>query len=269
MAEQEISALRLSFGRQCRTLREFHKMTREQVAEPCAISASMIGAVERGERIPDTELIHSLDRVLQANGLLTSVSDYMAAEKYREFFRDYAALERGCYALNSYAPLAIPGLLQTEAYARAMFKMYTPALSEEEIEKQVAARLERQELLKRVPEPFLGFIIEESVLLRPVGGKAVLKEQLLHLADCARKHFITVQVMPTDREEHVGLHGYLTLLTSKEHRNYAYVEHQNGNELISDKKRVALMNERYGILRAQALSPQESARFIEKLAGEL
>ncbi|ONK12738.1 helix-turn-helix transcriptional regulator [Streptomyces sp. MP131-18] len=267
MGEQDVSALRLSFGRQCRLLREHHKMTRDTVGQGCAVSGSMIGAVERGERIPDTGLIHSMDQVLEANGLLASVSDYMAAEKYREFFRDFAVLERQCYALNAYAPLAVPGLLQTEAYARATFEMYTPSLTEEEIEKQVAARLERQQLLYREPKPFLGFIIEESVLQRPIGGRAVLKAQLLHLLDCARLHFVTVQVMPTDREDHVGLHGYLTLVTSKAHRQHAYLEHQDGSSLISDKKRVALLQERYGILRAQALSPRESAQFIEKQAG--
>jgi transcriptional regulator with XRE-family HTH domain len=269
MSEQEASALRLSFGRQVRVLREFHKMSREQVGDPCAVSGSMIGAVERAERIPDAQLIHNLDRVLQANGLLASIVDYMAAEKYREFFRDYVVLERQCYALNAYAPLLVPGLLQTEAYARATFKMRAPSWDDEEIEKQVAARLERQLLLEREPKPFLGFIIEESVLQRPLGGRAVLKAQLLHLLDCARLHFVTLQVMPTDREEHVGLDGMLSLVTSKEHRCFAYIEGQGGSELVSEKKRVALYQERYGILRAQALSPRESASLIEKLAGEL
>ncbi|MDT0341621.1 helix-turn-helix domain-containing protein [Streptomyces litchfieldiae] len=269
MSEQEISALRLSFGRQARMLREKQQLNRDDVGESCHCSGSMIGAVERGERIPDTALIHNLDKALDAKGLLSSVAEYMATEKYRAFFRDYAGLERTCHALNAYAPLLIPGLLQTEAYARATFRAGAPAMSEEEIEREIAARIERQELLKRDNKPYLGFIIEESVLQRPLGGKEVLKEQLLHLLECARLHFVTLQVMPTSREEHAGLNGYMTLVTSREHRQFVYLEYPGGSELVSDKKRVAHYQERYGILRAQALSPSESARFIEKLAGEL
>jgi transcriptional regulator with XRE-family HTH domain len=269
LTESQPSALRLSFGRQVRLLREFHKMSRDDVGKPCCVSGSMIGAVERAERIPDAQLIHDLDSTLMANGLLASVEDYMAAEKYKEFFRDFVVLERQCFALNAYAPLAIPGLLQTEAYARATFRTYSPSLDEEEIEKEVAARMERQQLFQRSPRPYLGFVIEESVLRRPIGGKAVLKEQLRHLVDLAPLAFLTLQAMPTDCEEHAALDGLLTLLTTKEHRHVAYVEYPGGSQLISDKKKVGLYIQRYGILRAQALNPQESARLIEKIAGEL
>jgi hypothetical protein len=75
--------------------------------------------------------------------------------------------------------------------------------------------------------------------------------------------------MPTNCEEHVGVKGYLTLLTTKEHRQVAYIEHQNGSDLISDKKKMGLYLQQYGILRAQALNPRESTRLIEKIAGEL
>ncbi|MGP3969838.1 helix-turn-helix domain-containing protein [Streptomyces sp. 6N223] len=268
-SESEPSPLRLSFGRQVRLLRESHSLSRDDVGAFCNVSGSMIGAVERAERIPDTQLIENLDTRLQANGLLASVTDYMSAEQYKEFFRDYVVLERQCFALNNYAPLLVPGLLQTEAYARATFRMHSPALDEEEIEKEVARRLERQKLLQRCPRPYLGFVIEESVLRRPLGGKAVLKEQLHHLLDLTPLPFLTLQVMPMDCEEHTALDGYLTLLTTKDHRHVAYIEHQNDSDLISDKKKVGLFIQRYGILRAQALNPHESVRLIEKLAEEL
>lgn len=269
MSESEPSPLRVSFGRQLRLLRESHHLSRDDVGASCGVSGSMIGAVERAERIPDQQLIESLDARLQANGLLASVTDYMAAEQYKEFFRDYVVLERQCFALNNYAPLLVPGLLQTETYARATFRMYAPALDEDEIEKEVARRLERQKLLQRSPRPYLGFVIEESVLRRPLGGRPALKQQLRHLLELAPLPFLTLQVMPTECEEHVGAKGYLTLLTTKEHRQVAYIEHQNGSELISDKKKMGLFIQQYGILRAQALSPRESAGLIEKLAGEL
>lgn len=269
MNETEPSSLRLCFGRQVRALRELHELTRDDMGGPCHVSGSLIGAIERGERIPDESLIRKLDTTLKANGLLASAADYMAAEKYRAFFRDFVIHERQCFALNTYAPLAVPGLLQTEEYARATFRMYAPALDEDDIEKQVAARLERQRLFERPAKPYLGFVIEESVLRRPLGGRAVHRDQLLRLLERARLPYLTLQVMPTAVEEHAALHGYLTLLTTKEHRHVAYVEHQRGSELTGDQKKVGRFIQRYGILRAQALSPPESASLIEKLAGEL
>jgi hypothetical protein len=97
----------------------------------------------------------------------------------------------------------------------------------------------------------------------------VLKEQLNHLLELAPLPFLTLQVMPTDCEEHATLEGYLTLLTTKEHRQVAYIEYPGGSVLISDKKKVGLFIQQYGILRAQALNPRESAQLIEKIAGEL
>jgi hypothetical protein len=100
--------------------------------------------------------------------------------------------------------MLVPGLLQTEAYARATFSIRTPALDEEEIEHGVAARLACQVLLTRAPKPFLAFVIEEAVLRRPLGGRVVLKEQIVRLLACARTNYVTIQVMPTECEEHAG-----------------------------------------------------------------
>lgn len=269
MTESEPSSFRRCFGLQVRTLREFHERSRDDVGRPCGVSGSMIGAVERADRIPDERLIRNLDKTLGANGLLASAVDYMEAEQYREFFRDFAVYERKCQAVSAYAPLAIPGLLQTEEYARATFRTFSPALEEKDIETQVAARLKRQQLLERSPKPWLSFVIEESVLHRPLGGRPALKRQLLRLLEAAPLPFVTLQVMRTAVEEHAGLHGYLSLVITTEHQHLAYIEHQNGNELIREKRKVGLYVERYGMLRSQALSPPESASLIEKLAGEL
>ncbi|MDT0309581.1 helix-turn-helix transcriptional regulator [Streptomyces sp. DSM 44917] len=269
MAEELPSALRLTFGKQCRLLRDSLHLSREQVGDSCGVSASMVGAVERAERIPDSQLIKSLDRALKANGLLASAIEGMSVEKYRTFFRDFVVLERQCFLLNAYAPLAIPGLLQTRDYARAIFRMSTAGLTDEQVEKEVEARIERQQVFQRDPRPLLTFVIEQSVLERPIGGREVMREQLEHLLFCARLHFVTVQIMPTARPEHAGLNGYMSLVTTKEHRHVAYLEFPGGSQLISERKRVATLDERYGMLRAQALSPEESAELIEKSMGAL
>jgi len=257
------------FGGQVRILRERRGLTRDELGGLASCSGSLIGAIERGERIADPDFAVRLDTALEAEGLLGSAGPALRAERYPAFFRNYAVLEADCFRLNAYAPMLVPGLLQTEAYARATFSIRTPALDEEEIEHGVAARLARQVLLTRAPKPFLTFVIEEAVLRRPLGGRVVLKEQLVRLLACARMNHVTIQVMPTECEEHAGLDGYVTLMETSERRTLAYTEGQGGSTLISERDQVSLLVQRYGIIRAQAFTPRESARFIEQLVGAL
>lgn len=115
----------------------------------------------------------------------------------------------------------------------------------------------------------MSFVLEETLLRRPIGGRSVLRGQLEHLLLLGRKRNVEIQVMPTDREDHAGLAGPLTLLETERQRRMAYVEVQGVSRLITDRKRVREIEAQYGIIRAQALTPRESLGFIEKVLGEV
>ncbi|MCX4847705.1 DUF5753 domain-containing protein [Streptomyces sp. NBC_00893] len=126
------------------------------------------------------------------------------------------------------------------------------------------ARLERQAVLMRTPPPHVGYVIEESILERTLGGAEVLKEQLLHLLECMRRmNHLTVQVMPSDQHTHAGLNGPMQLVCTAEGRNLG------GDRLISKPEQVGGMFDLFGILRAQALTPWKSAEIIETKARQL
>lgn len=168
-----------------------------------------------------------------------------------------------------YANQAVPGLLQTKEYARAVFGMMRPPLDEEEIERRVAARLARQEIFAQRPSPLMSFVIDESVLRRPIGGRTVLRGQLEQILLAGHRRAVEIQVMPLDSEENAGLAGPFTVMeTSKGHR-IAYVEVQNVSHVHSERRLVWGLEIKYGILRAQALTPQASLGYVEKLLGEL
>ncbi|WP_329315602.1 helix-turn-helix domain-containing protein [Streptomyces sp. NBC_01262] len=257
------------FGGQVRILRERRGLTRDELGGLASCSGSLIGAIERGERIADPDFAVRLDTALVAEGLLASAGPALAAERYPPMFRDFALLEADCFSFSTYAPHAVPGLLKTESYAHALIGNRIPSLDDDETNGLVKARLDRQALLARTPKPVLTFAIEEAVLRRPFGGRVVLKEQLLHLLACSRLRHVSVQVMPIDCEEHAGTDGLLTLLETKDRRPLAYTEGQGGSTLISDRDQVSLLIQRYGAIRAQALTPRESARYIEQLVGAL
>ena len=134
----------------------------------------------------------------------------------------------------------------------------------------LTARLARQSLLTRKnPCVVFSFILEEGALYRAVGGRAVLEEQLAHLRDCIRMRNVEIQVMPTQRAAHSGVNGQFVLLETVERRQFVSIEAQGVVNIRSDRNEVSEFCLQYGMLRSQALNTEESARFIERLAGEL
>lgn len=245
-------------------------LTQKDAAERLLVSESLLGAYERAERIPTLDFLRDADQVFDAGGALTACIELMEEEKYPPKFLDWVRLERLARVISAYEALLIPGLLQTEAYARALYGVRVPAYTEQEIEQHVQARLERQAVLTRNPPPRIGFVVEESALERPIGGAEVLKEQLWHLLDCMRTmSHLTLQVMPMRRHTHAGLRGAMQLMGTAEGRNLVYTEGHAGGTLISKPERVNELMDLFGILRAQALTPWESAELIEKKAGQL
>jgi hypothetical protein len=146
--------------------------------------------------------------------------------------------------------------------------MRRPAFTEDEIERYVTARMARKVVFDRVPRPLVTFVQEETTLRRPVGGRMVLRQQLEHLLEIGKLRHVSIQVMPTDREDHAGMAGPFRLLKLHDGKTLGHSEAQLHNRVISDPREVQTLEMRYGMIRAQALSPRESLAFIEKVLGE-
>ncbi|MFM9628524.1 MULTISPECIES: helix-turn-helix domain-containing protein [Streptomyces] len=257
------------FGRQMKLLREAAGLTQAQLGERVGYGEAQIAAVEQGRRIPKPELIDAVDRAVGARGVLMAMKGEVAKARYPSFFRRYVELEGQAVELHAYISHVIKGLLQTEEYARAVFRMWRPLQDEEAIEQGVSTRMERQKLFGRRPAPLLSFVIDEHVLRRPLGGREVQRGQLEQLLIYGHQRNVEMQIMPTTLEEHAGLSGPFTLIHSNNQRRMAYMEVQGQSTLHADPKKVSPMEATYGVLRAQALTPRESLTFVEKLLGEL
>ncbi|MFF4544385.1 helix-turn-helix domain-containing protein [Streptomyces sp. NPDC001406] len=256
------------FGRQLKLFRERAGLDRSELGALTGYSASTIASFEQGRRIPPPRFIDRADEVLGAGGVLSAGKEEVGRAQYPAFFRDAAKLEGEAVELHVYATHAVPGLLQTAEYARAVFSMRRPLLDEETVEQRVAARLARQDIFSRLPMPTISFVVEESVLRRPLGGWSVMRGQLEQMLLLGQRRNIEIQVMPTEREEHAGLAGPFTLIETRDGRRIAYVEAHKDSRLYTERKSVRVFEEQYGILRADALTPRESLAFMEKLLGE-
>ncbi|MGO4753043.1 Scr1 family TA system antitoxin-like transcriptional regulator, partial [Streptomyces sp. 2MCAF27] len=261
MAGTERSAFLRGFGKQLKLFRERAGLTRAELGSLIGYSVDQVASVECGRRIPKPDLVDKADEVLDAGGVLSAMKEELAQARYPAFFRDAARLEAVAAEVQIYAHLAVPGLLQTEEYARAVFGMDRPQLDEEVIAQRVAARLARQEVFSARPAPIVGFVIEEVVLQRPFGGKDVLRGQLEHLLLVGQRRNVEIQVMPTAREDNAGVDGPFSLMVPRGGEQVAYLEGQGRSALITDRDEVHAIAARYGIIRAQVLNPRESSTF--------
>ncbi|MFD7001569.1 helix-turn-helix domain-containing protein [Streptomyces mirabilis] len=256
-----------AFGRQLKLLRVRAGLERPEFGKLTGYAGQSIASFEQGRRIPSPRFIDRADEVLDAGGVLKALKEEVARAQYPAFFRDMARLEASAVGLCVYAALAVPGLLQTTEYAKAVFQMQRPLLDDDVIEQRLAARMARQEIFTRRPAPLLSFIIEEVVLRKPIGGLATIREQLEQILLVGQNRNVEIQVMPTDREDHAGLGGPFNLIDNAEGRRIAYTEVQDDSRLYTSAGKIRELEARYGILRSQALTPRESLDFIEELLG--
>ncbi|MDT0377428.1 helix-turn-helix transcriptional regulator [Streptomyces sp. DSM 42041] len=266
--EDDTAAVVRTVGKLVKLCRERSGMTQAELGAAIGYSLEQVSSVERGRRVPKPEFLSKADEVLHADGLLTALQKDVAEARYPKKVRDLAKLEADAVELGAYSNHNMHGLLQTEEYARALYGMRWPAFSEEQIDQHVSARMARQEVIRRSQPPTLTFIQEEVTLRRPIGGSMVLRRQLEHLLEVGRLRHVSIQLMPTGREEHAGMAGEIRLIRLSDGTTLGHSEAQLSSRVISTPKDVHILEMRYGFLRAQALSPRESVSAIEKILGE-
>ncbi|WP_406400424.1 helix-turn-helix transcriptional regulator [Streptomyces sp. NBC_00879] len=249
--------------------RVFAGLTQRELAERVCLHEETIASLEQGRRPLKPDLARALDRILDTKGALeTAVDNMPEIDLIPAWAEEFMDLEREAIALSWFENQVLQGLLQTEAYARAVFRTDVPALSEDEIERRVAARIQRQEILHRTVPPTASFIISEAILQDRLGGDGVRREALRHLRACADLPGIALQVMPLGRQTHAGLSGPFILLETPDHQHLAYAETQRGSQLISDPDEVSILARKYAMLRTQALNPEETKGLLDRLLGD-
>jgi transcriptional regulator with XRE-family HTH domain len=266
--ENEPPSIWVGYGKLVRLFRQRAHLTQVQLADAVGYSYEQVSSIERGRRPAKAAFTGAAERVLNAGGALDVLQEDVDRAKLPAFFRDFALIEAEAVSRFSYDPLLVPGLVQTEAYARALFVGHCPPLDDEIIDQHIEARLGRQRLLTRTPLVDLSFIIGEAVLRNSVGGPDVMREQLRQLLEAGARRNVEIQVMPANAGFHVGLDGPMVLLETMENRHVGYIESQEIGAVVTDPANVSAFGLRYGRLRAQALDVNESARLIERLAGE-
>ncbi|MFD3519339.1 helix-turn-helix domain-containing protein [Streptomyces sp. NPDC058653] len=262
------SSPRALLGAELRHARERAGMTQEALGAPLFVSGAFIGQLEAGTRRMQLEYAVKLDEILGTAGFFERNCDAATKSKYPDHFADAAEAEAIATAIKEYAPLLIPGLLQTEGYARAVFRAGLPTATEDVIDELVATRLERAKLLSDPTTPLFWGILDEATLRRQVGGPAVMAEALHHVANLAGRHRIIVQVLPFSAGGHMALGGALKLMSFSDAPPLTYLQSMGSGQLLDDPASVAQYELTYDLVGASALSPRDSLALIEQLAED-
>jgi len=250
---------------QLRRMRNAAGLSQEEYGKRAHYSGSMVSAVELGQRPLDAVYLARADEVFGTGGLFVSLLKLAERDGEPLWFRPWLDAERAAKQLRCFEPTLIPGLLQTEGYARAIIRGDT-TLTEDEVENLVAARLARQAILTQDHPPQLTAVLDESALRRFADGYAeVMAGQLVHLVACAGRPHISVHVIPAQVGLHIGLSGPFVLARSEDGGWVGHLENQLGGAVVDRTEYVATLLDRWESVRNVALPAWQSTDLIEEV----
>ncbi|WP_155054864.1 helix-turn-helix domain-containing protein [Streptomyces blattellae] len=261
-----------TFGAVLKALREEAGLTQEEFSLGVRYSASYVAKFEQGKRFPPKNLPARAGEVLgpvAAKVLTAAARSLRRKAGLASWFLQWAGTEEEAVSLYAYECRAVPGLLQPEGYIRAVFDLRLPPVTEEQIEREVEARLDRQQLIANRPNTAFSFIIEQSILERRMGGSEVTRQVIDHVLEVGTRRNVEIQIMPLCQEDHCGIDGQMYLAESQDNQWLGYTEGQRSSSLISNPKDVSVLLQRYGKLRSQALDCRATVKLLEQMRGAL
>jgi transcriptional regulator with XRE-family HTH domain len=277
------AVLRMRLGTQLRRLRETAGITPDRAGFEIRASRSKISRLENGRvklknrDVTDLLVLYGVtDEAVRSKFLAlvirSNVPDWWG--EYNDilpgWFENYLGLEAAAATIRSFEVQFVNGLFQTADYARAVTGLGRKSAPDDEIERWVKLRLKRQELLTRPDPPNVWSVMDEAVLRRPVGSAAVMRAQYRHLIEVATLPHVTLQVIPFARGAHAGESGSFTVLRFEERDlpDIVYLEQLTGAFYLEQRSDVERYLEVVDEISGQALTPDETTRFIEQAARE-
>ncbi|GAA1269773.1 helix-turn-helix transcriptional regulator [Sphaerisporangium rubeum] len=258
---------RLQFGTELRKFRLSQGVTQRRLCETIHLSISHLSMIENGHRGPTPDLARRMDDALNLGSTLTGLLDRLnrAAAQLPPWFRPWLEYEQEAEALRVWEPLMVPGLMQTEDYARAILSR-RPGVTPEQAEERVAARMERQKILHRSIPPLLWVIIDEGVLNRPIADPEIMKAQFEYLLEMGGNSHVSLHVLPHKARSVLGLLGGFAIADMPKGASpAAYIASQSTEDPVSvQSDEVSFLSMRYDLIRVDALARHESSDMIKE-----
>ncbi|MCZ0972678.1 helix-turn-helix transcriptional regulator [Streptomyces albulus] len=265
--EREPRTPREKYGEELRIRRVAANMTQEALSERVVCSPTLISHFEAGRRTPKPDDAQRIDRALGTDGFFVRWLVDLES-KYADHFASAAELEKLAKLIQQFALSLVPGVLQTDDYARAVFAAYRPNHTPEELDDQVVTRTQRARILDGPLKPVIWTLLDESVLRRRVGGPQVMAEQLHKIAALTEAGRLRLHVLPHGAGAHALMESDLMLMSFEDCAPVAYVEGFLTGNLMDDPALVAASQTAYALALSDALSQQESLALVKAVAEE-
>ncbi|MGY0486657.1 helix-turn-helix domain-containing protein [Streptomyces sp. WG-D5] len=257
------------FGVELKRRREDAGLTQVELGIRVFVSGGYIGQFEQAIRKPQLDVAQRIDEALRTDGIFERMwRSLIDDRRYADYFARVVELERTATRICEFAPVVVPGLLQTVAYARAVTLAANPFVTDEYVEEKVSARRERADILRDATRPEYWVTLHENVLRVPVGGSDIMAEQLEHVGDLVRRRVAWVAVIPYAARAFPCMGGMLKLMEFEDAPPVAYTETEYSGTLIDDPAVVKHALRTYDLLRGAALSPEVTLALIESAAED-
>jgi transcriptional regulator with XRE-family HTH domain len=257
------------YGAELRWKREHAGLTLQELAEGCFYSVAFLSQIEMGDRRMPLDLARHADQLLGTDGFFERRCDDARKARqggHAEYFADVAEMEQRAQTVEEWSPALVPGLLQTEDYARAVVRATHPLEPVDDVEAKVAARLGRQGLFEASRPPELSVVLHELMLLQSIGSAATMAEQLEHIILLAKDCRVVTQVVPVNAGAFPFMMGMSKFMTFADAPPVMYTEGLHSGQLIDEPTLVKQYTRSYDLLRAAALPPKASLEMIQTAA---
>jgi transcriptional regulator with XRE-family HTH domain len=271
-----------AFAKQLKAWRKQKGWTQAETGEKLGYSTSLVSGVETMDKNPTLDFATACDREfgtpgfamdqdgkVVSPGTFLTLQELVSREAYPAFFQPALSLEREAARIHGWELGAIPGLLQTEDYARAQIRSGRPQDGDDAIERLVYARIDRQAVLTGDHPPMAWYVIDEGVLRHMVGGRAVMAAQLDRLLAASVMPGIVIQVLPFSGDNHAGSDGPITVYDFAERPTVCYTECYSGGRIVESRDEVAHLVTVLSLIRASSLSPGQSRVLIRQIRQEM
>ncbi len=250
---------------QLRRLRMNAGLSQEEFGKLVHFSGSQVSAIELGQRPFDRFFLKRADEVLNTGGLLTALLKMAERDKEPSWLLSWLDAARQARQLRCYHPSLVHGLLQTENYARAVIRT-DDMLSDDEVERRVAARMDRQSILLSADPPLYVAVIEEAALRRADESfRGLMVEQIARLIECAQRPRVHVHLIPATVAVHVGLSGPFSLARGRDGGWVGSQETQLGGDVVDKDEDLAILLARWESVRSEALSRRQSIELMKEV----
>ncbi|MEO3811214.1 helix-turn-helix transcriptional regulator [Sphaerisporangium sp. B11E5] len=256
------------FAFELRRYRQAAGLTQRQLAERMGYSDALVALVETMKRTPSERFAELADQALRLDGVMVRLQAATTWQQQApEYLRPWLEEEADAMSLRTWEPLIIPGLLQTESYAREILGTW-PGITSEELETRLTSRMRRQAILTKDKPPLTSVVIDEAVIRRRIGDAQVMREQLELVIEMARHPHLTLQVVPSDAGAHCGLSGGFIIAERNGSAYAAYTDSQPVGRTLDDRRTIAQLSARYDAIRAEALPARQSVRLIQEVVNQ-